>query len=91
MSDKNEEEIVQGKPWKNVSYFDTYREADEKRTDLIKECEENQYQVKVKRLSERFVVKLRNIPTKNEDKDANRRSKHTAETKADKRRNRKSR
>mgnify|MGYP005817930455 CR=1 FL=1 len=91
MSNKSEEEIVQGKPWKNVSFFDTYREADEKRNDLIKEGDENQYQVKVKKLSERFVVKLRNIPTENKDKDANRRSKHTTEAKANKRRDRKGR
>ena len=74
----------------NVKHFGNF-EADEKRNDLIKEGDENQYQVKVKKLSERFVVKLRNIPTENKDKDANRRSKHTTEAKANKRRDRKGR
>jgi predicted double-glycine peptidase len=81
------------KPWHNDGFYKTYREADQRR-EILKD--EEDLQVKVKKLSDRFVVKTRSVKlvekkTKNKDKNANRRSKHTAETKADKRRNRKSR
>ena len=81
------------KPWNNDGFYKTYQEADQRR-EFLKD-EEN-LQVKVKKLSNRFVVKTRNtkLPEKKvkiKDKDANRRSKHTTKAKVDKRRDRKSR
>jgi hypothetical protein len=81
------------KPWHNDGFFKTYQEANQRR-ELLKD--EEDLQVKVKKLSDRFVVKTRNIKlpekkVKKKDRDANRRSKHTAKTKVDKRGNRKSR
>jgi len=46
------------KPWNNDSFHNSYEEAD-KRRNLLKD--EKDLQVKVKKLSERFVVKTRSI------------------------------
>ena len=58
--------IVEGKPWKNEAYFNTYSEANIKRDNMLaawlgKE-EHRGRQVKVKRLSNRYVVKTRLHP-----------------------------
>ena len=55
-----------GKVWKNQAYFSTYSEADSFREKLVDHWAEDEkhkgMQVKVKRLSERFVVKTRLHP-----------------------------
>ncbi len=66
MEDNEENKIVDGKPWKNEAYFETYTEASIKRDNMLaawlgkEECKGRQ--VKVKRLSDRYVVKTRLHP-----------------------------
>ncbi len=64
--DQEKEKIVDGKPWKNEAYFNTFTEADQKRNNMLaawKDKEEHKgRQVKVKRLSDRYVVKTRLHP-----------------------------
>jgi len=81
------------KPWNNDGFFKTYQEASARR-DLLKD--EKDLQVKVKKLSDRFVVKTRSVKlvekkTKIRDKDANPRSERQDKTKVNKRRDRKGR
>ena len=63
--EKSKEEVVkQGKPWKNVAYFDNFCDADKKRNDLL--TENLDFNVKVKRLNseiKKFVVKTRKKET----------------------------
>lgn len=63
--EKSEEEVVkQGKPWKNVAYYEKFCDADKKRNDLL--TENLDFNVKVKRLSsefKNFVVKTRKKET----------------------------
>jgi hypothetical protein len=81
------------KPWNSDSFYNTYEEADERRNSLK---DEEDLQVKVKRLSQRFVVKTRSIKiveekSKKKGNNANQRSKNTAKPKVDQRRDRKGR
>ena len=81
------------KPWNSDSFYSTYEEANDRRNSLK---DEEDLQVKVKRLSQRFVVKTRSIKvvekkSKKKDKNANHRSKHADKAKVDQRRNRKGR
>ena len=79
---KEEVKEVQGRPWKNAAFCTTFDEADTKRNKLIKEDKEGKFQIKVKKLSDRFVVKIRNkfveekkdAKTKKRKKNAVRRS-----------------
>ena len=54
---------VQGKPWKNVAYFDNFCDADKKKAKYL--SENDKIQVKVKRCGQggaKFVIKLRKNP-----------------------------
>jgi hypothetical protein len=58
-----ESEQAQGKPWKNVAYFDNFHDASDKKTKYL--SENDKIQVKVKRCGlggTKFVVKLRKNP-----------------------------
>ena len=58
-----ENEQNQGKPWKNVAYFDNFCDADKKKAKYL--SENDKIQVKVKRCGiegTKFVVKLRKDP-----------------------------
>jgi hypothetical protein len=63
--EKNEEEVnKQGKPWKNVAYYENFCDADEKRNELL--TENTDFNVKIKRLNSEnksFVVKTRKKET----------------------------
>tara|TARA_R110000824_G_scaffold76935_4_gene194802 strand:- start:566 stop:868 length:303 start_codon:yes stop_codon:yes gene_type:complete len=60
------------KSWKNESYHQTYESADSTRTKLLNIWAENEQhkgmQVKIKRLSDRYVVKTRLHPDFEEPK-----------------------
>ena len=45
-----------GRPWKNAAYFKVFEKADEDRKKRLKE---KNLEVKVKKLKERYVVKVR--------------------------------
>tara|TARA_Y100000034_G_C6809139_1_gene363517 strand:+ start:40 stop:315 length:276 start_codon:yes stop_codon:yes gene_type:complete len=60
---KEENEQEQGKPWKNVAYFDNFCDADTKKAKYL--SENDKIQVKVKRCGPegtKFVIKLRKNP-----------------------------
>lgn len=64
MENVEEEVVKQGKPWKNVAYFENFCDADKKRNELI--TEKTDFNVKVKRLNseiKKFVVKTRKKET----------------------------
>jgi|10_taG_2_1085330.scaffolds.fasta_scaffold22043_4 hypothetical protein len=64
MENIEEEVVKQGKPWKNVAYFENFCDADNKRIELL--TENLDFSVKVKRLSsgvKNFVVKTRKKET----------------------------
>ena len=74
---KEEEKEVQGRPWKNAAFCTTFDEADKRRNKLIKEDKEGKFQVKVKKLSDRFVVKIRNkLVEEKKDKKTRKRKKN---------------
>ena len=55
----------EGLPWKNAAKVDTYKKAEQKRQALLREWKENKVthmQVKVKKLSTGFVIKVRADP-----------------------------
>ena len=65
------EEQKQGKPWKKIGFFNSFKEADEKRNiltlrmDAEKARDGNDFQIKVKRCGvggKQFIVKLRYVP-----------------------------
>ena len=66
MKEETENKVKEGKPWKNESFFKTFAEADKKRKNMLLAWESSEQhegmQVKVKRLSERYVVKTRVHP-----------------------------
>ena len=57
---------VINKPWKNESFHQTYKEADAARSKLVNVWSESKdhegMQIKVKRLSDRYVIKTRLHP-----------------------------
>jgi len=63
--EKSEEEVIkQGKPWKNVAYYENFCDADDKRNELL--TENADFNVKIKRLNSEnksFVVKTRKKET----------------------------
>ena len=63
--EKSEEEVIkQGKPWKNVAYYENFCDADDKRNKLL--TENADFNVKIKRLNSEnksFVVKTRKKET----------------------------
>jgi len=63
---EEENKIAEGKPWKNEAFFKTFAEADQKREYMLMAWDGKEEhagrQVKVKRLSERYVVKTRLHP-----------------------------
>ena len=58
--------ITPGKAWNNEAYFKTFNEASAYRNNLSNQWKDNEkhegMQVKIKRLSERYVVKTRLHP-----------------------------
>ena len=69
---KEENEQEQGKPWKNVAYFDNFCDADKKKDKYL--SENDKIQIKVKRCGPagtKFVVKLRKNPLLEENVDKN--------------------
>jgi hypothetical protein len=68
MMKENEEKlsIKEGTPWKNAAKFNTWEKAHQKRLALTQEWKKNDdahMQVKVKKLTSGFVVKVRVDPT----------------------------
>ena len=62
---------LHGKPWKNVARFDTFEKADKKRKKYLKEKD---FQAKVKKLKDNYVVKTRSTlvePKRNKGKRKN--------------------
>ena len=62
-TNSEESEREQGKPWKNVAYFDNFCDADKKRAKYL--SENDKIQVKIKRSGPNgvnFVIKLRKNP-----------------------------
>ena len=51
----------QGKPWQNIAYCNSFEEADHRRKSLQEADLDNIFEVKVKRESDRFVVKTRSV------------------------------
>jgi hypothetical protein len=88
-NEENKNKVVDGKPWKNEAYFDTYSEADMKRHNMLSAWlgkeEFKGRQVKVKRLSDRYVVKTRLHPdfepkiTKKKEKKSGKNSRRNRE------------
>ena len=65
------ENLKPGKAWTNHNYYLTYKEADDKRNELLKEAK---LQVKVKRRGDgRFVVKTRALENEKPKKEQKRR------------------
>lgn len=65
------EELKPGKVWTNHNYYLTYKEADDKRNELL---QDTKLQVKVKRRGDgRFVVKTRIIEDEKPKKKSKRR------------------
>ena len=62
-TNSEESEREQGKPWKNVAYFDNFCDADKKKAKYL--SENDKIQVKIKRCGQggsKFVIKLRKDP-----------------------------
>jgi len=64
-----DEKQKQGKPWQNVAYCDSFEEADHKRKSLEEADLDSIFEVKVKKLSDRFVVKTRSTEIKTKSKN----------------------
>jgi len=66
MTEEKEEKPKNNRPWKNESFHSTFEEADSVRKKLLdiwsSKKEHEGMQVKIKRLSQRFVVKTRLHP-----------------------------